>query len=553
MELLLNDVRIGARTLARTPGFASIGILIMALGIGATVAMFAIVRSVLLNPLPYADPSQLVRLYESMSLSGLDIPYGASAGGTFAEWQQRNHTLSDIAISGVMEPGVTPSQAAADLTLITGRIHDEHLDDSFVAFGATSRPLLDSIVGRTKTLLYALLAATCCVLLIACLNVANLLVARTAARRKEQAIRAALGGGKLRLLRQHLMESLLICIAGGAIGFSLAVGVLRWFVAMRHDVPRVESIAIDGVVVAFTVGLVFLCAAFAGAISSFLMRGDHVLQSLRGQSPGVARTRLRSVLLSLEVGLTVVLLIGAGLLLKSYTLLRSSDLGCVTNNVLTMDLSLPTADYKEPASVADFFASFLDRVRTLRGIRAAGMTYPVVPGNGQGTNDGFVITEHPPLPLGKQNIANNRWCDAGYFAALGIPFLEGHNFSSSQRPGHSTEIIISESLARQFFPGEDPIGKHNDHFQPNGFTDRRRRRRHAHRSRRACTFHDVLSDPRCRKHYPFRLSCDSLVRRCDAVRAAHSTPSREHGPQSGRFQCVDDGPTSGTEHTRSQL
>ena len=134
---------------------------------------------------------------------------------------------------------------------------------------------------------------------IACLNVANLLVARSAARRKEQAIRTALGGSKLRLLRQHMMESLLICVAGGAIGFFLAVGVLHWFVAVRHDVPRANSIAIDGVVAAFTLGLVILCAAFAGAISSLSMRGDQALQALRessrGQSAGVARTHLRSV------------------------------------------------------------------------------------------------------------------------------------------------------------------------------------------------------------------------------------------------------------------
>lgn len=157
--------------------------------------------------------------------------------------------------------------------------------------------------------------------------------------RREQAIRAALGGSKLRLL--------LICVAGGALGFLLAVGVLYWFVAVRHDVPRADSIAVDGVVTAFTLGLVILCAAFAGAVSAFSIRREQALLTLResprSQSAGVARTRLRSVLLSLEVGLTVVLLIDAGLLLKSYAQLRSTDLGCLTGNVLKMDLSLPTA------------------------------------------------------------------------------------------------------------------------------------------------------------------------------------------------------------------
>jgi predicted permease len=319
--------------------------------------------------------------------------------------------------------------------------------------------------------LYALLAATACVLLIACLNVANLLVARAAVRRKEHAIRTALGGSKLRLLSQHLLESLLICVASGALGFFLAVGVLHWFVSARHDVPRADSIAVDGIIVALTVGLVVLCAAFAGAISSFSTRGDQAFQELRessrGQSASVSRTRLRSVLLSLQVGLTVVLLICAGLLLKSYAQLRSSDLGCLTDNVLKMDLSLPKASYKQPEQVSNFFSSFFERVRNIPGIQAAAMIN-FVPGDGGGGDDGFTILEHPPLPLGKTNDANNRWCDAGYFAALGIPLLKGHIFSSNQRPGHSTEIIISDAFARQFFPNEDPIGKHMTTYNQTG-------------------------------------------------------------------------------------
>jgi ABC-type antimicrobial peptide transport system permease subunit len=233
-------------------------------------------------------------------------------------------------VIGRLKAGVTETQAVADLTVITRRIHDQHPDMPFIGFAANGRPLLDSIVGPMKTPLYALLSATGCVLLIACLNVANLLVARAAARRKEQAIRTALGGSKLRLLRGHLMESLLICFAGGVLGFLFAVAVLHWFVNARHDVPRADSIAVDGIVAAFTFGLVVLCAAFAGAISSFSMRGGQALQGLhessRGQSAGVARTHLRLVLLSLEVGLTVVLLIGAGLCaqkLRATALLRS--------------------------------------------------------------------------------------------------------------------------------------------------------------------------------------------------------------------------------------
>src|SRR5712664_1491050 len=208
------------------------------------------------------------------------------------------------------------------MSLIVRRLHDEHLDNPFIAKGADTRPLLEDMVGNIKTPLYVLLAATGCVLLIACLNVANLLVARAAARRRELAIRAALGGSRRRLLGEHFTESFVLSAGGGAGGVLLAYGVIQWFIGTRQDISRIEAIQMDGVVAAFTVGLVFLCAIFAGMMSSLCMEGDQILSSLqessRSHSAGPRRVRLRKWLLSLEVGLTVVLLIGAGLLLKSY-------------------------------------------------------------------------------------------------------------------------------------------------------------------------------------------------------------------------------------------
>jgi putative ABC transport system permease protein len=587
LELLMRDVRYGVRTLARTPGFTAIAILVMALGIGANVALFTIVRSVLLKPLPFQDPERLVRLYEQSVDDS--FPYNDSAAGVFAEWKRLSHGFTDLAICGYggynlsgsgeqlpegvraaafswnvlptlgvrpalgrnftadddrpsanptvlvswglwkrrfagnpsiinqtilldakpytvigvmpawfafpqptvqlwtpiyykepanemkaidshdfrvigrLKPGVTENQAVTELTLITRRLHDQNLDDPFVSKGANIRPLLDSLVGHMKTPLYVLLAATGCLLLIACLNVANLLVARAAARRKEQAIRTALGGSRLRLLCQHLMESLLLSAAGGAIGFLLAGAVMKWLVSTRQDMARSESIAVDGVVVVFTVGLIVLCAAFAGLISSLSAKSDQVLSSLqessRAHSAGHARTRLRAVLLTLEVGLTVVLLISAGLLLKSYDKLRSVDLGCLTQNVLKMDFTLPEARYSQLAQRANFFDTLLVRVRNLPGVQAAGLVHPVVPGDGYGGDSGFAIPEHPAPPQGKLLYAMHRWADPGYFAAIGIPILHGHTFDGNQRPGHATEVIISEEFARQNFPGEDPIGK----------------------------------------------------------------------------------------------
>jgi putative ABC transport system permease protein len=367
----------------------------------------------------------------------------------------------DFRVIGRLKPGVTETQAVSELTLFTLRLHNQHLDDPFVSKGANIRPLLDSLVGEVKTPLYVLLAATGCLLLIACLNVANLLVARAAARHKELGIRMALGGSRLRLLRQHLMESLLLSAAGGAVGFLLAYGVLQWFVSARHDMARVEAIHVDGVVAAFAAGLVLLCAAFSGLISSLSAKSDQVLSSLqessRAHSAGHARARLRAVLLTLEVGLTVVLLISAGLLLKSYDKLRSADLGCLTQNVLKMNFAL---QFSQPAQRANFFDTLLARVRNVPGVQAAGLINPVVPGDGYGGDSGFAIPEHPAPPQGKLLYALHRWADPGYFAAIGIPILRGHAFDDNQRPGHATEVIISEEFARQNFPGEDPIGKH---------------------------------------------------------------------------------------------
>jgi predicted permease len=588
LESLLRDARISTRTLLRTPGFAIVATLVMALGIGANVALFTIVRSILLKPLPFKDPDQLVSLYEYSSAD--NFPYNICAGGIFAEWKKQSKSFVNLAIVGYagynlsgtggqlpenvraatfshdllptlgvqpvlgrnftaaddqpsanatvilswglwkrryggnpsilgqtillaakpytvigvmpawfalpnqavqlwtptyheeeidtmqaiddhqfivigrLKPGVTQAQAVTDLSLITRRIHDQHLDLPFVSKAANAKPLLESIVGDMKRPLYVLLAATSCVLLIACLNVANLLVARSAARRKEIAVRTALGGSRLRLLREHLMESFLLSSAGGLLGCGLAYGVLRLLINARQDMTRAEAIHMDGFVAIFTVAMIVCCAMFAGLISAISGKGDQVLSVLqdssRSNSAGQGRATLRKVLLSLEVGLTVVLLVGAGLLLKSYTRLRSTNLGCLTQNVLTMGIDLPEARYTQMPQRVTLFETLLTRVRNLPGVRAAGLIFPVVPGDGHGGDNGFTIVEHPPLPLGKGTFALHRWADPGYFAAIGIPLLRGRTFDENQRPGHATEAIISNAFARQFFPGEDPIGKH---------------------------------------------------------------------------------------------
>jgi len=589
LESLARDLRFSLRALRRTPGFTIIAILVMALGIGANVALFTVVRGVLLKPLPFQDPDRLVMLYESGLHEDETPVYNVVAGGIYAEWKKQNQSFSNIAlvresrvglsgsggqlpekldsaeiswgllrtlgaqpamgrdfaqaddsgaangtvllswslwkrrfggdrsilsqtiyidampyavigimparfdfpepvtqlwtpvchdtppeimaalddhmfrVVGRLKPGVSTAQGVADLSVISRRLHNANLNDPFVHSAANGRPLLEHMVGDIKKPLYLLLEATFCLLLIACLNVANLLVARAASRRKELAIRTALGGGWLRLMRERLMESLLLSAAGGALGLVLASAALAWLRHTRGDMSRVESIHIDGVVAAFTVAIVVLCALFAGSIAAFSVGDKRVLSALheasRSVSGGGARATLRKVLLILEVGLTVILLIGAGLLLKSYERLRSADMGCISQGVLTMHLGLPDARYATPAQRANFFDTLLQRVRALPGVDAAGFV-TAAPGQGYEGDWGFTIVEHPPLPQGKGVFAINRWADAKYFAAMGIPILHGRTFDDGKRLDAANEVIISQSFANRYFPGEDPIGKH---------------------------------------------------------------------------------------------
>jgi predicted permease len=586
LELLLHDLRFGLRGLRRSPGFTLIAVLVIALGIGANVAIFTVVRGVLLRPLPFRDPERLTTIYESQVID--NNTGNPVAGGMYKAWRDQNHSFSSLALSGPEEfnltggavpeklhgvactanflstlgvrpalgrdftpaddqlsangtallswglwkrdfagdpailnrdihlnsrvytiigvlpawftfPGdakaqiltavyhdkpaermaslenhnfavvgrlrdsVTVAQGNADLSLISRRVYGQHRNLGFIGKSANVMPLLKSMVGDLERPLYVLLAATGCVLLIACLNVANLLIARSVARRREIAIRAALGGSALRLLRAHLIESFLLAITGGALGLALAEGALQWLIHTRGDMSRVEAIHVDATVLAVAFALMLFCAVFAGVLSTSGTRGKQILAAMqegsRSNSAGHARAGLRRTLLALEVGLTVVLLITAGLLLKSYQRLRGSDMGCITQNVLTLRVNLFGAHYREPAQIVGFYSALLERVRALPGVTAAGLTM-ALPGAGYWSDAGFAILEHPPLPPGTTLFAINRYIDPGYFQTLGIPLLRGRGFNPDQRLDKAREIVISKLLADRFFPNEDPIGKH---------------------------------------------------------------------------------------------
>jgi putative ABC transport system permease protein len=229
---------------------------------------------------------------------------------------------------------------------------------------------------------------------------------------------------------------------------------------------RVESIHIDAVVTAFTICLVVFCALMSGTIAASSTVGGKALHVLREASRTVsgarARGTLRRVLLALEMSLTVLLLIGAGLLLRSYERLRAVDMGCATQNVLTLHIGLPDARYKRPGPApARFYDALLEKMRALPGVDAAGFV-DAVPGMDYQESSPFTISEHPTLRQGEGLSAINRTADPGYFAAIGIPILRGRTFDPSLRLERANEIVISDSFAKQYFPGEDPVGKHVD-------------------------------------------------------------------------------------------
>jgi predicted permease len=252
-------------------------------------------------------------------------------------------------------------------------------------------------------------------------------------------------------------------VAGGLLGVAFAEGALQWLVHVRHDIPRAESIHIDGIVVVFTLGVMLLCGVVAGLIPALSSNDKHILQTLQASSRSVSgaqsSVRLRRLLLGLQVGLTVVLLTSAGLLLKTYSRLRSVDVGSATHNVLTMEIDLPKGSYNSGAKIVTFYEQLAERVRQLPGVEAAAVGTDL-PGEGHGGDDVFTIREHPALPRGEVLDACTYFADPGYFGAMQIPLLEGRDFTADDRLERSGEAIVNQEFVRQFLKGEVPLGKH---------------------------------------------------------------------------------------------
>ena len=311
-------------------------------------------------------------------------------------------------------------------------------------------------------LLLVLLGAVGCVLLIACVNVTNLLLARAIARRREAAIRTALGAGRLQLFRQFLVESALLSGFGAVLGLLLAKLGVKLLLAMAAGIPRTEAAHISAAVLLFTLGVTALTGVVVGLAPAFSCLDLNLASAIHDTSRSATGSRRRKflgdALVATEVALSLVLLIGSGLLLKSFARLRAVDPGFAPERLLTMRFSLPGSHYKKGGPRTAFFENLLARVRGLPGVTAAGLV-TTLPVTGHVMDNTFTIVGRPPLPLGQFLDAVLRAADPGYFQAMGIPLKRGRTFASSDRLDTARFVIISESMARLFFRGEDPLGQ----------------------------------------------------------------------------------------------
>jgi predicted permease len=405
------------------------------------------VVGVLPNWFSYPDPA--VKVW---------VPYAS----TFMADQLAAHDHHQSYVVGRLKEGVTPASALQEVSALQYQEHMANLNKP-VAEDAVMRPMIEDLVQDVKTPLLVLMASVGCMLLIACLNVSNLLVARGAARRREVAIRGALGGSRLKLIREQITESFLICIAGGTLGIGLSFSATKWLATHWKDLPRAEAIQMDGTIMVFAGIMVFLSALLAGLVPAISSTGRNLLSSLQESSRslggGSSRATLRKTLLGAEVTLTVVLLISAGLLFKSFMHLRSSDLGCATDRVLTIRFGIPDRQYDKAEKIVAFHEALLEKVRSLPDVLAAGLV-STAPGAGYEGDSIFTIPEHPPSGKVLDLDAMTRKADPGYFNAMQIPLLQGRVFTEQDRLDRSNYVIISKLFADRYFPGESPLGRH---------------------------------------------------------------------------------------------
>jgi putative ABC transport system permease protein len=374
------------------------------------------------------------------------------------QWGSRNERY--LTTLARLKPGVSFSQAQAELNLYAARQAQE-FPDTHAGSSVSLVPLHQQMAGKSRTALRLLFAAVGLLLLIACVNVANLLLARGVARQRELAIRAALGAGRARIVRQVLAESLLLSVLGGGLGLLCAAWCLRLVVLLSPaNLPRLENVSLNTTVLLFTLLIALLTGIVFGLLPAWQMSRINLRDSLneggRGADSPVSHA-VRSWLIAGEVALAVVLLVGAGLLVRSLLRVQAIDPGFKATSVLSFDLSLPGSRYADDARRAAFYQTLFARLAALPGVRGAG-AISYLPLGGGGNWGGFDIEGMPDLP-DQRYVTERRMVTPGYFAALNIGVQRGRDFTPEDDSSHSPVVVINETLARQYFGDADPIGR----------------------------------------------------------------------------------------------
>ena len=579
----LQDLRYALRMLLKNPAFTIVAVIALALGIGANTAIFSVVNTVLLRPLPYKDPERLVMVWEDASKHG--YPRDTPAAANFVDWRDQNQVFEGMAaiadesfnltgagdperlegrrvsanlfpmlgvepqigrvfsaaedqpgsqrvvllsyglwqrrfggdpsivgkpltlngeshtVVGVMparfqfptsddqawvpiaftpeqaarrnrhylqvvarlKPGVSLGQAQTEMSTIATRLEQQY-PQSNADLGATVTSLHEHLVGDIRPALLILLGAVSLVLLIACANVANLLLARAAVRQKEIAVRIALGARRLRLVRQFLTESVLLSTLGGIVGLAIAftgLVLLRTFIP--ENISQAREISIDLKVLGFTLFVSVLTGVIFGlapAIQAVRFNQSETLkEGGRDAATGGSGKRLRSVLVMAEVAISLVLLIGAGLLINSFLRLRNVDPGFRADNLLTMKIVLPEPKYEEFERRQAFYTDLVQRVESIAGVRSAAVTTNL-PLYRQGNSITVRIEGKPEPPPGQEQVVVTRIISPGYFDTMTIPLLSGRKLNDQDvATSRNASAVISETMARRFWPNEDPVGK----------------------------------------------------------------------------------------------
>ena len=583
IETFWQDLRFGARTLRRNPGFAAIALVTLALGIGANAAIFSVVNAVLLRPLPWSEPDRAVMIWSrwvsfdktwvstgevvdyrkrsralsevaawgesQVNLTGDAEPERVAAaavtsnifstlgvaplvGRTFTAaedvpngpdlvvlgfglWNRRyaadaslmgrtiqingrpfqvigvmppnfvlptdfqnpeptqlwiplkmnptsmDHGNHGLYAAGRLAPGATVAQAADELHGIARAMTSEGLYPVQMQFDTVVLSLTDEVVGSVRRAVWLLFGAVAFLLLIACANVANLLLARAEARQREIAVRSALGAGGWRVVRQLLTESLVLSVASGIAGLALAytgVRVLAWW--NPASIPRVAGVSIDGRVLLFTVfvaiatSILFSLAPALRALRSDLT--DSLKDGGQNASTGGSRQRFRNALVVVEMALAVVLLVGAGLTLRSLWALQRVPLGFDPSGVLTMRLALPAASYERPEQVVSFYEQLMDRVRELPGVRVAGAARSLPLGSTIG-DFGLQVEDYLPPP-GTHAKGDWQIVTDGYLEAMGERVVRGRGITAADTTDGMLVGLINEEMARRYWPDRDPLG-----------------------------------------------------------------------------------------------